>query len=120
MRCQSYIVMCLVILQKISNQVFKGQFSLCKWSLVNGRQDLAIFDQGDQVFIEIGCNNMNFIEQIEFIKRLQNRLAICCAQIESLRTISPTHQLQRLAVCFPRLLVAFKCREQPKMRSLYG
>ncbi len=68
MRSQPYITMSFIILQKISDEVFKGQLTLRKWPLMNGRQYLPVFNQGNQIFIKIRRNQMYLIKQIQFIQ----------------------------------------------------
>src|SRR5271156_5134860 len=120
MRCESDHRRGLLLFEKIADEAFKRNLSLSERTLIERCENFAGLDQRDQLLEQIGCDDLNLSKQAFLFKRLENRNAVCCADIQALRLRFTAEQRNCLAIRFPGTFMRLDRRKQAEMRSKHG
>src|SRR5271156_493810 len=120
MRCEADHRRGLLLFEKIGDEAFKCNLPLSEGALIERCENFAGLDQRDQLLEQIGCDDLDLPKQAFLFKRLENRNAVRCADVQALRLRFTTKQCNCLAIRLFGAFMRFDRRKQAEMRSKHG
>src|SRR5258708_39910242 len=117
MRCETNHRRGFLVFEQIGDKTLERDLSLRERSLVEGRENPARLNQGNQILEEVGRDHLNLPQQTLLFKSLKDRNAVGRTDIQALWLGITLKQSKGLSIRFLGTFVRFDGRKQTEMGS---